>query len=562
MKRYVKKLKASLIFSILGVFTFFFFSPSELYLGNAADFRVSIDSAVIILALVSVMIAAVFSMIISLLPIKVLKFVNLGILSVSLCFYLQSLFLNGHLIELNGEKSEIPQSVIIFNIIIWIFILVAVFILWSVFKKIKKEKLYITATKFVAVALVIMQITGFLSLYLTYDRKINIAKTLYFSNQSRLELSKEKNVVCFIVDYADSVVINDTLKEDAELFSGFEGFTYYPDFVFTHGRSYPAITYLLSKEKCYYDIPHTDYIEKAFENNPFMKTIDSLGTDIRVYSDQNFVGFSAREYIDNLTSKYSNSLSDIKLFGFINQSMKISAFRTMPYFLKSCFAYSPETVNKKSVNARNDQAPVNDDLEFYHAITDEKLSINESYPSALRFYHFYGSHPGATINENAEYVQEATLTQALRGDFKIIKTYIEQLKELGIYDNTTIIITADHGYFYGELKQPQTCLFLVKQAGADLSKPMITSQAQVSQEDYFATVLKALGGDYSQFGKAVDEISETETRKRYHYNTEIDDNWNETVMKEYLIEGSAKDLSNYSFTNKEWKVKYSYNQNR
>ena len=67
------------------------------------------------------------------------------------------------------------------------------------------------------------------------------------------------------------------------------------------------------------------------------------------------------------------------------------------------------------------------------------------------------------INENAEYVEEATLTQALRGDFKIIKTYIEQLKELGIYDNTTIIVTADHGYFYGELKQPQTCLFLVKQ---------------------------------------------------------------------------------------------------
>ncbi len=559
MKRYIKKFTASLIFSAFAFFTVFFFAPAEVYLGNTLDFQVSINSVIKVLPVFAAAATLIFSFVISFLPVKVLKIVNLSIFGITLCFYIQALFLNGSLAQLNGEKTVISKTTYISNIAIWIAILAVVFVCWLIFKKLKKEKAYITATKLVAVALVIMQLTGFISLFLKYDNSISQLKTQYLSSEGRFELSKQKNVVCFILDCADNETVNLALKEDPDMFAGLDGFTYYPDHIFIHGRTFPAMTYLLTKEKYYYDKPYQEYFNSACENSEFLASLDSLCSDVRVYTEASYLGLTAMETVDNLSSNYSNDLSDIKLIGFIKHSLKISAFREMPYLFKDYFAYKTEEVNKDSLVARDDVAPVNDDLEFYNTINEQKLSLNESYSSAFRFYHMFGPHPGATIDENAEYVAEATLSQAMRGDMKIVKTYIKQLKELGIYDNTTIIITADHGYFSGNVKIPQNCLLLVKEANADTSQPLKISQAQVSQEDYFATVIKSFGGDYSKFGKAYDDISETENRTRYHYNTEINSDVEETLLKEYAITGDGRDLNNYKATGKEWEVKFSRN---
>ena len=556
-KLYFKKLISSLIFSGAGLFTLLFFAPLEVILGNPTDFRIPINATVIILGVAAVVATLVFSLLVSFLPTKTLKMLNLCILGVTLCYYVQSLFLNGELIRLDGEKLNLSNSTIIINAVIWLVIFAAVLVLWLIFKKASKEKLYITATKFIAGALVIMQITGFLSLYLGYDKSANISKELYFSTDGRLEVSSKNNVIYFIIDYCDSTIVNATLKEDPALFDGLEGFTYYPNNLFTHCRSYPAITYLLTGEKCYYDTPDQEFVNQTFKESSFIKTIDAGGTDIRVYTDSRYAGADARLYVDNYKSAHSGGLSDVKPFEFICQALKVSGFRGMPYAVKKFFAYDTETVNDKSLVRVNDFAQILKDLDFYDAIKNTGVSVNEKYSSAFRFYHMYGSHPGATVNENAEYAADVTLTQALRGDLKIIKTYLSQLRELGVYDNTTVIITADHGEYMGSLIQPQTCLLLVKEAGADSNAPIKTSTAPVSHEDLFATTISALGGSHQEFGTPVGQIAENSNRTRYHYNTELGSDGKETVMKEYAVEGDARDLNNYRFTGNQWKVNYS-----
>jgi len=194
---------------------------------------------------------------------------------------------------------------------------------------------------------------------------------------------------------------------------------------------------------------------------------------------------------------------------------------------------------------------------FYDAIKDTGVSINEKYSSAYRFYHMYGSHPGATVNENAEYEKGVTLPQALRGDMKIIKTYLQQLKDLGVYDNSTIIITADHGRYTGEMTAPQTCLMLVKEAGADSTKPIKTSNASVSHENLFATVLNALGEKSDKFETPISKVKEGSTNTRYTYHTERGKDGLESALQEYEVKGNADDLDNYSKTQNKWEVEYS-----
>ncbi len=553
---FLKKWISALIFSGVGIFTVLFFAPSEVYLGNPADFDFSIGVAMPVLVFISLGIAAVFSLAVSFLPIKILKILNLSVFALTVCFYVQSLFLNGSLIVLDGEQLSLPVKTIIINALVWAVIIAVVFVLWRILKGKGKERTYITTTKYLALALALVQLVGIFSLYLGYDKSIGESKASYFTKEDRFTLSKQNNVVMFIVDYCDSKIVNEALKKDPTLFDDMGGFTYYADTIFTHSRSYPAITYLLTKQKCDYDTPYQNHTDNAFKNSDYIKTIDSLDTDIRVFTHPVYVGGSAKAYIDNYTSSFSAGLSSIKVWDFVKQTIKVSAFRGMPYLFKTRFSYNTDLLNAKVCAEKVNAATPLDDLEFFASINNTEMEVSEDYSSAFRFYHMYGPHPGTTLNENAEYATSVELTQALRGDIKIIKTYIEKLKEAGIYDNTTVIITADHGEFYGEFRQAQNCIMMIKPAKADTSAPLKISEAPVSHEDIFPYVIKMLGGDYSKFGTPIDEVPENAQRKRYHYNTETDKDQNETFLREYVIEGDGRDINNYKPTGNVKKIDY------
>ncbi len=553
---FFKKWISALIFSGVGIFTALFFAPSEVFLGNPAGFDFSIGVAIPVLLLLSLCVTIVFSLSVSFLPIKVLKILNLSIFALTVCFYMQSLFLNGSLIELDGEQLILSRKTILINAVIWAVIIVATFVLWRVLRSKGKEKTYITATKFLSLALALMQLVGIFSLYIGYDKSISESKSRYFTKEGRLTLSKQNNVVMFIIDYCDSKIVNEALEQDPVLLDDMSGFTYYADNIFTHSRSYPAITYLLTKQKCYYDVPYQEYLEESFKNSDYMKTMDSLGTDIRVFSHPAYFGASSMKYIRNHVSSFSSGVSSIKLLNFIKQTIKVSAFRGMPYLFKTRFSYVTEDLNAKVCVEKENAATPLDEIDLFQSVKTLGIKTDDTYSSAFRFYHMYGSHPGAMVNENAESAASVSLSQAFRGDIKIIKTYIEELKKAGVYDNTTVIITADHGEFFGEIRQPQNCILMIKPAKADTQAPLKISEAPVSHEDLFPYVIKMLGGDYSKLGTPIDEVSETAQRKRYFYNTELDDNAKEAFLREYVVEKDGRDINNYVPTGDVKEVKY------
>ena len=552
-KLYWKKFLSALIFGGTGLFTLFFFSPLEVYLGNPSEFHVYADNAVVILLAAAALCTLIWSAAVSFLPTKVLKFVNMGVFALTLCAYVQALALNGALIRLDGERLELTSTIKIGNGLIWLGILAVVPVVWYLMKRLKKEKLYINITKYLAMALVIMQLTGIVSLYVNCDKSVNVSKSLYFSNEEELSVAKEKNVIYFVIDYCDGMIVQQALAEDPDMFRDLTGFTYYPNASFTHSRTYPAITYLLSGQKCMFDKPYTQYVDEVFHPDSYMAEIDALGADVRVFTDTRYVGQSATAYIDNYKQTDSTSLSTVNLWGFLKETAKVAAYRDMPYIAKSRFSYTTDAVNQGSVVRDTDYAKVNDDLAFYENVKTNGITVEGDYTAAFRFYHMFGSHPGAVINENGEYQEDVTLTQALRGDIKVISAYLQELKDKGVYDDTTVIITADHGHVGTQLSLPQTCIMLVKMAGSDGAAPVREVTAPVCHEDLFPTVIKGLGGDYAAYGKAIDEISETEERVRYNYNTVLEAG-QEVRLDEYAIQGDARNIENYIPTGKQWEI--------
>ena len=206
----------------------------------------------------------------------------------------------------------------------------------------------------------------------------------------------------------------------------------------------------------------------------------------------------------------------------------------------------------------------NNDFEFYERLLTEEVTVNEGFQSTFRLYHLFGPHPGCYMNEKAEYDPNASQTDAARGDFLILSAYIRFLKESGIYDNTAIIVTADHGNQNEAedlvLHSPPCCVMLFKPVGADSSRPMETSEAPVCHDDLFATVLEQLELDSSAYPPALYTHEEGEERERIYYYT-AQRSWGEgeVALREYSIRGDAADLSNWTLTGNDWDIVYSAN---
>ena len=559
---YGKKFFSAFVVNVFAVFTVCFFSPMEIYLGNIISFKFSASTAALILAVFSFAVSAILSVVVSFLPAKILRIVNLLVFSGGLCVYIQSLLLNGSVGSLTGDEHIYSSKLILSNIAVWIFVFALIFTLWIMLQKAKKSRFLFTGMRFISIALVAMQLVGFLSLYLNIDKNINEMKNNYFTDAGKLEVSENENTICFIIDTCDGALVEQALEDYPDMFDGFNGFTYFPNMTTTHSRTYPSIPYLLSGQMCYFDKPYTQYVNEAFEKSSFIEDMDKLGTDIRVYTETQYIGESVLDNIDNHLSYNSSLLSSMNLLGFIKQATKVSAYRGMPYLLKQRFAYTSASVNNTSMKSPPNKAVLFDDVGFCSDIKQNGIKVNKTFDKTFRMYHMFGTHPGASISADGQSKPGVSQIEATRGCLFLIEQYITQMKKSGTFDNSTIIITADHGFSSASkdlsLPNATSCIMMVKPAGANDGEAMKTSLAPVCHEDLFATIIESLGGDYSKYGRTIWEIGENEKRERKYYHTALyDDIDGEVALREYLVTGDARYLENYHLTGKYWDVNYS-----
>ena len=107
------------------------------------------------------------------------------------------------------------------------------------------------------------------------------------------------------------------------------------------------------------------------------------------------------------------------------------------------------------------------------------------------------------MNENAERVAESSLEQQIHGSMRIIGDFIAEMKNKNLYENSTIIVVADHG---GVSLYQNPALFVkfpnVRKEFSINSDPLTFSEVRATfvsdfLEDYEASYGKDLR-DYSQ----------------------------------------------------------------
>lgn len=152
-----------------------------------------------------------------------------------------------------------------------------------------------------------------------------------------------------------------------------------------------------------------------------------------------------------------------------------------------------------------------EDADFYQGLMSQGLTPVKN--SQYQFIHLRGVHkPNMLLEDLTVNPDKALPTDEMKACLKIIKEYCGQLKELDAYDDSCIIITADHGSYDRSMGTP---IFLVK--GFDQRGTLSVNETPVSHENLMATVAAELSLDTAgQYGISVfDEKKDNNEPRRY-----------------------------------------------
>ena len=170
----------------------------------------------------------------------------------------------------------------------------------------------------------------------------------------------------------------------------------------------------------------------------------------------------------------------------------------------------------------------NDIKYFYNFIN----TANNNNPSpTFRFHHLWGIHPPYSLTRDVtlrrgNYSSNAMLEQGI-GYLKIVEKFLEKLRTIGVYDNSIIVICADHGKGGHHMSLP---LLLIKPINATGEK-MSVSLAPAALSDIPKTIAENLRLPNDLPGVDVFSLEESDQRVRYFYYY----TWNQAYWQKDML---------------------------
>lgn len=441
--------------------------------------------------------------------------------------YIQGNYLTGSLPVL--DKTTIDWSGFLKeNIISSIILVVLVVSEIIAIKKVKYKKV-IKVNTYISLAIFAMLMVSFISILCTpnlfKDKTVATA-----TNKNINNVSTDKNFFIFLVDAVDSKEFASVVEESEKYGNTFDDFTYYPDTVSGYTFTRDSIPFILSGKWNKNEKEFDEYYNDAFDESKLLKTLQEENYNINLYEPE--ILFNKEN-----ARKFENIIVDadyIDKVSYFKQLTKYIMFKYLPYPLKQ---YSKIEYVDFQLCKRNDS---NEEYEYYDWLNSseheilENQKLNKEQEKYFKFIHVEGGHVPYDYDEELNKIPETegNYRMKLKATLKLINEFITSLKQNDAYDNSVIIVMADHGYWVETGRQNP--ILYVK--GINEKHEMNTSEKPVSYEDFMDMYEQLLKGKKST--ELFENIDNNRIRKY------IDNIFkSEECMKEYTVKGKAWDNS-------------------
>lgn len=543
-RKYKDKLLISFLSSFSMIFIYLFATPFLIILENKSEFMFSVTEGMKGITILAVVLVIVLTLFVSVFRGKFYNLLICSILVAAFLGLLEGTFLSNNGISYTGYDIYWRDYIVRVIIDVAIVFLLC-FITFLIVYLFGFKKKYIVS---VSLILVFLQLVGLVSVGISSISSKDDDK--YVLTAKDIDNYYEKNCLVFVIDELDYKFFKNMYVSNPDFFSDLEGFTCYTNATSRYNYTCPAVNYSLTG---YSDgafiIPNKEYIKNAWNSTDILDNINNKCGNIDFYAT------STTYFTDNELEKYIGNYSDknckLKQKQVIKSLTNLSFTRTLPFLLKPFF-YETEGMS--------------DDIYAENKVLGSSLAVDKSFTESsnkeisvsqgegLKWFHFSGKHSPCCLKTDGSISKNSTLSQDnVYGTFENIYKVIRQLKEKNIYDNSTIIIMADHGDRTSDDTNPEIANQPLQDAVniTLLYKPenqkgeMTFSDLPVSHDNIPATLCKSLGIEsYDSYGIPLDEVEDKEIIRKYTYLAR-NCSWSDCTSYDYEIYGNSNDFSNW-----------------
>jgi len=533
------------------VFNFFIYGPIEIYITNISELWFSMSDIIPLVFLTAIIVCFILAGIGLVLPKRLCELYNCVLLGISLGLYIQGNWIKTDYGVLDGHDIDWSSysGVAIWNTLVWLICLALPFVVKYICKS--KYKKYI---KLGTICILLMQIITLSTLIFITDFEKYPKDHYYLTDKDLYTVSNNKNIIIFILDAFDERYLDMILEQEPDFLDGFDGFTYYTNATCSYPTTKGSMPYILTGQFYKNEQEYDSYVREAYNNTNYYDILSEAGYDIGLYTYDFFVSNDAKKtFVNNAESGKILVNSHI---GLEKAMLRFTAFRYFPHILKKHVWFYSGIFDNYKTSQSEFSIFSNDNMLFYKGLIEERLQFCDD--KIYHLIHLRGTHPPFELNADITYADEgeATVASAGMACLNIVREYISQLKELGVYDDSLIIITADHGQSSAFKAQP---IFMLKKFNNN--EFVKQNNLAVSHSNIMPTVLDAIDCNTEDYiYNSLYEDIKTSDIYRKHLYYQWDNDWD----KEYLPDMTEYEIDNngvYFYTGKKYTSQGEIEQN-
>ena len=450
--------------------------------------------------------------------------------------YIQGNFMSGHLPPMDGTTIDwsLYQNDIRLSWIIWILLLVIVVLLIHFLTPRLMKKMIPAVCAVLALVMIVTCLTAGIANDGFKKKDHYVALT-----NGELELGEDTNFVILMMDALDSQAFRTLLNDHPEYNEIFRDFTYYPNTLGAYPYTEYAVPHILTGIWNENKEDFRTFETRAMDESPLFKKLEDQGYDMCLYEDDLVYDSEHRNRFSNVVDSGFNFYSRKK---YLEQMNGVILFQYLPYFMKHMTKVNNDFNSTRPVQINGNQI-VNfwrANLQFYGDLKEHGIT-RAANGKTFKFIHLDGAHVPFWYDKDVNIIDEETGTysQMVECCVTIMNAYLESMKEAGLYDNTVVILMADHGYGYQEeetIPLLNRCNPFLMVKGIGETHEFRIDEAPISYEDLQEAYSRLLDG------KQTDEIfdwktGDKRTRRylKYQYTKE-------NHIEEYFTDGYASDV--------------------
>ena len=560
-----RRLGLSLLASALLVLTVLVVAPLELVAGSSDSLLFGVRQVWQPVVVAGLVIALVGGFALTVFRGRVFDVIVAIVAALGVGAFVEVMFMNSSLPVADGNLVDWTQynTVTLVSLLVWAAI-VAVFVALVA----RRPRIGRAVVAVASVALILVQAAGIVGIV---TKAASEPESITITEKGLFDVSAKRNVVCFVLDMTDTADARQAFADNPAMLDGLDGFTWYQNSVGSMIPTRYGIPSLLTGMRPKPGEDAADFLANMYTSSHFLDDVAAQGYTTGVYSDtagwiDGWDGY-LEQHAENFESTSEVAKETLDWQGMLSILYQCALYRDLPWISKPFFWFYTDQINQGMVSSASASSPdltpyAMDDPAYFAKLRENGLTTNDE-DASFRFIHLIGTHWPYIMDADGNKVAESNDWESqMVGAFKIVRTYLDELKRFGLYDSTTVVITADHGTWYltpDEINGVSTPIIFVKpaqSAEAD-SVPCQISQQPVSHYDLQATMLKGMGASqdvldhYGEYSQAIEDRNDPADRLRYYLmttsNGKLDTSW-----REYQISGDSQVFSNWHLDGNEW----------